>query len=102
MLLKQKQQFYHLSLGEPLTACDLQNIDDSLVVLTFRGKAETVLCRWGLKRKSGEHASYQGFWTLDNSPLVQFPWNTYGTDWQAYRVNLPRDIRDIAVCIGWR
>ena len=43
MLLKQKQQFYHLPLGEPLTACDLQNIDDSLVVLTFRGKAETVL-----------------------------------------------------------
>ena len=102
MILKQKQQFCHLPLGEALTAYDLQNIDDCLVALTFRDKAETVLCRWGWKRKSGEHASYQGFWTLDNSNLPVFPWNTYGTNWQAYRVYLPRDIRDIAVCVGWR
>ena len=100
MLLKVKQQFIQLPLGEPLTACDLQNIDDCLVCLTFRGKPEMLLCRWGWKRKEDEHASYQGFWMLDNSKLPTYPWNTYGTNWQAYRVNLPRDIRDIAVFAG--
>lgn len=100
MILTKKQQFIPLPLGEPLTACDLQNTEDCLVVLTFRDKPEMILCRWGWKRKSGEHASYQGFWTLDNSNLPVFPWNTYGTNWQAYKVYLPRDIRDIAIYAG--
>ena len=100
MLLKRKQRFIQLPLGEALTVCDLQNIEDCLVALTFRGKPEMIICRWGWKRIPNEEASYQGFWTLDNSNLPVFPWNTYGTNWQAYRIDLPRDIRDIAVFVG--
>ena len=100
MFLKRKQEFIPLPLGEPMTLCDLQNTDDCLVILVFRGNPEKILCRWGWKRINDAHASYQGFWTLDNSNLPLFPWNTYGTNWQAYRANLPRDIRDIAVSAG--
>lgn len=102
MFLKTKQEFMHLPLGDPLTARDLQDTEDTLACLVFRRKSDTVLCRWGWRREPGKRASYQGFWTLDGSQLPSLPWNTYGTDWQAYRINLPRDIRDIAVSFRWR
>ena len=92
-----KRKFQSLPLGEPLTMYDLQNIDDCLVVLTFRGKPDMTLCRWGWKRFPAEDASYQGFWMLDNTNLPGMPWNTYGTNWQAHRVYLPHDIRDFGI-----
>ena len=99
MFLQRKRNFRPVMLGEPLTIADLHYIDDCLVVLTFRGKPDMILCRWGWKRIPEENTSYQGFWTLDNTALNALPWKTYGTNWQAYRVNLPRDIRDFGIAV---
>lgn len=95
-----KSRFQRVPLGEALTLYDLQNIEDCMTVLTFRGKPDMILCRWGWKRNPAENASYQGFWTLDDTALPVLPWNTYGTNWQAYKVYLPRDIRDFGIYIG--
>lgn len=97
-----KQRFTPLEdlIGEPLTVADLSQIDDLLVALAFRADKRLVICRWGWKRfvdEKGNPVEYQGFWTLDNSPLPPLRWDTYGTLWQAYRVTLPQDVGLIAV-----
>ena len=100
-MFQKKKRFTPVPLGEPLTLCDLQRTEDTLVVLTFRGKPEMILCRWGWKLDPNQNASYQGFWMLDNTnSLPPLPWNTYGTNWQAYKVYIPCDIRDFGIRWG--
>lgn len=101
MLLDNKlfrQRFTRLdkALGEPLTVTDLQRSGEMVVAVSFRFERVTTLMRWGWKRfQDGE---VRWFWPLiPGSVIPPNNWNTYGTNWQAYEIDLPEDVMDIAV-----
>lgn len=84
------------ALGEPLTVTDLQRSGEMIVAVSFRLEKVTTLMRWGWRRFRNYEVLW--FWPLNPGTLVPpNNWNAYGTNWQAYRVDLPDDISDIAI-----
>lgn len=91
-------------LTKPMTVADLQKTPDCLVAITYRYNPNRVsVYRWGLKpywEQDGTITVHQGFWPLDGTQAPNYPWNTYGTDWQCYRIDLPQDASRIAIKAG--
>lgn len=83
-------------LGKPLTVIDLIHSGEMVVAVAFRRERTITLMRWGYKRfRDGD---IRWFWPLiPGSVIPPNNWDTYGTNWQAYEIDLPEDVRDIAV-----
>ncbi len=96
-----RQRFTRLDkdLGEPLTVTDLQQSGEMVVAVAFRHERVTTLMRWGYKRfRNGD---IRWFWPLIPGSLIPpNHWDTYGTNWQAYEIDLPENVTDIAVRFG--
>jgi len=96
-----RQRFTRLdkALGEPLTVTDLQQSGEMVVAVAFRHERVTTLMRWGYKRfRDGD---IRWFWPLIPGSLIPpNHWDTYGTNWQAYEIDLPENVTDIAVRCG--
>ena len=92
------QRFTQLDemLGKPLTVTDLVHSGEMVVAVAFRYEHTITLMRWGWKRL--DTVDYRWFWPLTRRGMIPpNNWDTYGTNWQAFEITLPEDLRDIAV-----
>ncbi len=83
-------------LGKPLTIIDLIHSGEMVVAVAFRRERTITLMRWGWKRLSNYDSRW--FWPLTRHGVIPpNDWNTYGTNWQAYKIDLPDDISDMGI-----
>ena len=77
---------------------DIRNRAVNRVIRGVRLRRERTitLMRWGWKRLSNYDSRW--FWPLTRHGVIPpNDWNTYGTNWQAYKIDLPDDISDMGI-----